>query len=115
MKKLILTTVLVFYSVIFLNAGEHDVQIWDQEIKWIEVGDYYARYSWKVKLRNNTNIAKKIYIKFELLDKNDFIVDWSNDNVNLGAFESKWFSGTSMMKTRLAKQVKKTNVKITIR
>lgn len=114
-KKFIPALLISLFITGILMAGDYGVQVWDHELKWIEMTGFYSRYSWKVKLRNDTGDEKRVYIKFELLSGDDFVLHWTNSFVKLRPWKSKWFSGTGMMKTSLAKQVERTNVKISIK
>ena len=83
------------------------IRIKDQNLKWTDSSSGYASYSWKVKLANTSDENKEIYLEFNLLDKKEFILDMTNDNVIINAHTTQTFRGTGMLKKHLADQVKK--------
>ena len=112
MKRAIV--ILLFYTVIptFLFGGEYDVQIWEKDCKWIKRGYNYSTYSWKVAIRNNTDTAKKVYVKIELQDNDKFTLDYDNKIIYVKPFDTYRFSETAMIQNHLADQVKYFNYSI---
>jgi hypothetical protein len=91
------------------------VYIVDQGVKYFNRTKYHVEYSWKVELHNITNKDHNVYIKFMLLNANDYVIEWTNENVVVPAWEQNTYSGTGIMKCDIADQVERTRVQINIR
>jgi len=91
------------------------VKIYSQGLQWTDITSGYSHYAWKVKLRNTGDTAQSVYIEFRLLNGRGYVVDMANDNVFIGAHKTDTFRGTGMIKNRLAKEVRRTEVTIQLK
>jgi len=87
------------------------IKIESQSMRWTDSGHSYRTYAWQTTLHNPSSDPVKVYVEFQLLDENNFILKMSNENTTINP-GNQIVRGTGMIKKDLAGQVKKTSVKI---
>lgn len=84
------------------DDDDSDVTVSGTDLQWLDRSGELAKYSWKVTLENNTDDEKKVYAKFNLYDKEGFVLDWTYDYVYLDPDETKTHSDTATIDNDLA-------------
>ena len=73
--------------------------------KITEKSTNYWYYSWQISIKNMTSRALTLYIEIQFLDADGFIVEWTNDIVELNSQEEKTLRGTAMVDASIAANI----------
>ena len=92
-----------------------DVEVLSHSKKLVERGQKYSYYSWKVELRNNSDVPKKVYVEYKLLDANGFELEMSNAFIKVRANSTRRYSEKVIIKSIVWRRVKQSEVKISAR
>lgn len=92
-----------------------DVEVLSHNKKLTKKGGKYSYYSWKVELRNNTDIPKKVYVEYKLLDANGFELEMSNASIKVNANSTRRYSENTIIESIVWRRVKQSEVMISSR
>ena len=106
MKKTAIVLLLSMFLAAPALAG--DIEISDQGLKVLRVSDRYVTYAWKVVLYNNTGEARRVTVKFSLIDENEYELEYGYANGTVDAWSNTTITGRGIAERNLFLQMKNT-------
>jgi len=93
------------------DASKHpDMEIMGLSTKVMEVNDQWWRWSYQLKVKNNTGESIQEFPHLQFLDAQGFIIEEKTCEVKLSAYETKIFLGTTLVDLPGAARVKSIKV-----